>query len=60
MYSKILIVGRDSEEVMWELWSGEQGILGTEEGCQFLNVLLLFPESRGCGYLHMLPMGPDQ
>lgn len=46
MYSKILIVGRDSEEVMWELWSGEQGILGTEEGCQFLNVLLLFPESQ--------------
>lgn len=47
MYSKILIVGRDSKEVTWEeeRKEGEQGILGTKEGGQFLNVLLLFPES---------------
>lgn len=24
MYSKILIVGRDSDEVTWELWSGRR------------------------------------
>lgn len=37
---------------------GEQGILGTKVGGQFLNISLLCPESWGCGYLHVLPMGP--